>query len=115
MVECKCFDILRKQKREVLTDDEEAFEQSACFEDALNQTAGLAMDDPSLFAGYSPVVQALQKLSERYRTVLYLRYVDGYKTKAIAKMLGINEAAAQKLIWRAKEALKNALEEVENE
>jgi len=111
----KCYDIQRKQKREVLTENEDAFERTADFEGELNQTSDLVSDDPSLFEGCSPAVRALQKLNERYRTVLYLRYVDGYKTKVIAKMLGINEAAAQKMIWRAKEALKNALEEVENE
>ena len=85
----RCLDMLRSDKRTILTEDPDMFDQDPSF----------LKDDEALFEGKGSLILALQKVSERYREVLYWRYVDGYKTKVIAKMLGIKEQAAQKLIY----------------
>ena len=97
----RCLDMLRLRKRAFSTEKLESVE---------DDSTGL-IDDRSLFDAENDLQRALQKVSERYREVLYWRYVDGYKTKDIARMLGVKEKAAQKLIWRAKEAVKKAYEE----
>ena len=59
--------------------------------------------------GESGLAEALSRLPERYRKVLLLRYEDGVRTRDIARLLGLKLATAQKLIWRAREALKREL------
>ena len=54
---------------------------------------------------------AIAKLKPRYREVILLHYVSGYSAKEIAKVLGMKADSVQKLIYRAKEALRKQLEE----
>ncbi len=60
--------------------------------------------------GDNGLADAMAKLPARYREVLLLRFDNGYSTKEIAKMLGMTEGSTQKLIWRAKEALRKELD-----
>ena len=60
--------------------------------------------------GDSGLADAMAKLPARYREVLMLRFDNGYNTKELAKMLGMTQGSVQKLIWRAKDALKKQLE-----
>lgn len=101
----RCLDMLRAGKKSFSAGDTDQVEA-----DSTDFT-----DDSALFEAESDLQRALQKLSERYREALYMRLVDGYSTREIAKMSGINEAAAQKLIWRAKEALRKAYREIKDE
>ena len=61
--------------------------------------------------GDNGLADAMAKLPARYREVLLLRYDNGYSAKEIAKMLDLTTGTAQKLIWRAKQALKKQLED----
>ncbi len=97
IIRSKCFDILRHRQKVLLYDE---------FDDM----PALVSDDSSLFEGCSPIVQAMSKINEKYRAVLYLKFVCGYESSEIAEMYDINTAAAQKLIWRAKEALRKVYE-----
>ena len=45
-------------------------------------------------------------LPDRYKTVLYLYYVEGYKTAEIAQMLGISPAAVRKRLEKGRKQLK---------
>ena len=101
----RCLDMLRSRKRDFSVENTDSV--------VLNSTD--PVDDSLLFEAETPLQKALQRVNERYREVLYWRYVDGFKTKDIARMLGIKEDAAQKLIWRAKEAVKKAYEEDNDE
>ena len=56
------------------------------------------------------LADAMAKLPARYREVLLLRFDNGFSTREIAKMMGTNEGNMQKLIWRAKEALRKQLD-----
>lgn len=60
--------------------------------------------------GDNGLADAMAKLPARYREVLLLRFDNGYNTKELAKMLGMTQGSVQKLIWRAKDALKKQLE-----
>ena len=57
------------------------------------------------------LAQAMAKLPRRYQDILLLRYDNGYSTRELAKMLGMSYAAVRKLLWRAKEALRESLPE----
>ena len=66
------------------------------------------MDIP--MPGDNGLADAMAKLPARYREVLLLRCDNGFSTREIAKMMGMNEGNMQKLIWRAKEALRKQLD-----
>ena len=53
---------------------------------------------------------AMAQLPARYREMLLLRYDNGYSTREIAKLFGISPDAAQKLLWRSKQALQTILD-----
>lgn len=94
IVERKSIDLLRARSRRPEGElDEEA--------------PGLAVPLP----GDGGLADAMAKLPARYREVLLLRYDNGYSTKEIARLLDMTRPAAQKLLWRAKEALRKSLEE----
>lgn len=58
----------------------------------------------------SGLADAMAKLPARYCEVLRLRFNDGYSTKELARMMNMTEGSMQKLIWRAKEALRKQLD-----
>lgn len=58
------------------------------------------------------VVEAISQLKPRYRDVLLLRYEYGYDTEEIARFYSMRRDSVQKLLWRAKEKLKEKLAEV---
>lgn len=60
--------------------------------------------------GDNGLADAMAKLPARYREVLLLRYANGYSTREIAKMMDMTEGSMQKLIWRAKDALRKQLD-----
>lgn len=93
VTERKALDIIRKQKR--LT--------GAC----ADELRGVEIPLP----GDSPLADAMAGLSARYREALLLRYDMGYSVREMAGILELNQAAVEKLIWRAKKALSRALEE----
>ncbi len=49
-------------------------------------------------------------LPARYREILLLHYDNGFNTKEIAKMLSMKRGSVQKLLWRAKESLREQME-----
>lgn len=57
------------------------------------------------------VLQALNQLPKRYRTVLYLFYYEGYQASEIGRILGIPTATVHTRLARGREKLKPILEE----
>lgn len=55
------------------------------------------------------VFEAVNKLPENYKNVIYLNYYEGYKLKEIAKILNTNENTIKTWSFRAKEILKENL------
>jgi RNA polymerase sigma-70 factor (ECF subfamily) len=58
---------------------------------------------------YQEIIGMLQKLPPSYRTVFNLYAIEGYKHEEIAKMLGITVGTSKSNLFKAKEALKNIL------
>ncbi len=56
--------------------------------------------------------EALAVLSEDYRLVVVLYYVQGFQTKEIARLLGISDEAVRTRLSRAREQLRKYYEEV---
>ncbi len=80
-----------------------------------NRTSGVEYDDAAAgiefpMPGDGALADAISQLSARYREALFLYYVHGYNVKEIAEMFDMKPGAVRKLIWRAKESLKNILE-----
>lgn len=57
----------------------------------------------------SEVTEALHRLDERYRVVLYLKYYEGYTALQISKLLGVPENTVYTNISRGKQQLKGVL------
>lgn len=82
-----CRDMLRKRKRLVsLTDTE--------------------FSDYAQTPGDQGILDALSHLPEKYRTVIYLHYVEGYKSHEIGAMLGVHAGTVRKRLQYARQLLK---------
>ena len=57
----------------------------------------------------SEVLAALMRLPESLKSVIYLYYIEGYKTVEIADMLGISLNAVKKRMERGRKALRITL------
>ncbi len=58
-----------------------------------------------------PVLSAVMRLPEKYRTAVYLYYIEGYRIAEISKMTGQNQNTIGSILKRARERLKNILKE----
>lgn len=73
-----------------------------------------ALPGPELsLPGDSDLARAMAALPARYREALLLHCAMGYDVQELAALFGMKSAAVQKLLWRAKRALKRQLEEGE--
>lgn len=51
-------------------------------------------------------LQILMNLKEKYKIVMLLHYVEGYKVKEISNMIHISEGTIKKRLQRGREMLK---------
>lgn len=58
-----------------------------------------------------PVMAAVMALPEKYRSVVYLHYIEGYKIAEISEMTGQNQNTVSSLLMRARAKLKTILKE----
>lgn len=56
------------------------------------------------------IMSEIIQLPEKYKTVLLLHYISGYKIKEISVLIGISESAVKMRLQRGKEQLKVILE-----
>lgn len=61
------------------------------------------------FPEQSEVLAELMNLPGKLKTVIYLHYIEGYKTAEIAQMLGITPNAVKKRMQRGRNCLKTSL------
>lgn len=72
----------------------------------------VSLDQAELFMDYArepedkAVLEALGRLPEKYRTVLYLCCVEGYKSREIGAMLGLSPGTVRKRLQYARRLLK---------
>lgn len=93
ITERKAIDILRHRAKTVETDNEEI-------------VGGMELPLP----GDGGLADAMARLPGRYREIILLRYYHGYSVREIAPLLGVKQTTAQKILWRAKEALRKQME-----
>ena len=86
-----CKMLLRKRKRENLTE----LDENISFEDNSNITS----------------IDAVKKLPEKYRIVIYLYYYEQYKVHDMCKILKLSEGTIKSQLSRAREILKYELKE----
>ena len=60
---------------------------------------------------YSEVLTELIDLPLSVKSVVYLHYIEGYKTAEVAELLGISVNAVKKRLQRGREMLRLKLEE----
>lgn len=93
-----CKDMLRKaESKAVLTDQ---FDDTA----SPHWQSGIESDGRA-----DELNEALQKLDEKYRISLYLKYYEGYTAVEIAKMLDMPENTVYTNLTRGREKLKEVL------
>ncbi len=63
----------------------------------------------------SGVVNAVNSLSQKYKEVVYLYYIEGYSAKEIAAVLDISQNTVLSRMSRARHMLKDILKETEGE
>lgn len=94
-------ELLRKKKISVVElDDDANYPEIACDENILDALSS------------KEVIAAIQQLPEGYREVLNLFIVDGFSHKEISKMLGISEPNSKLRLNRARNMLKEKLNNV---
>ena len=94
ITERKAIDLLRNRNRHRA----EVFDEQFC---------GLAFPAPT----EEPPAEAIAKLPASYREALLLRYDNGFTVREIAGLLKISESGVRKLLGRAKQMLRQLLEE----
>ena len=56
------------------------------------------------------ILGLLVSVEEKYRVIIHLHYVEGYKTDEISAMLGISPAAVRKRLQRGRDMLRELYE-----
>ena len=59
----------------------------------------------------SQALDQLMALAPKYKTILYLHYIEGYKIKEISEILGMRENTVKVALFRGREKLKLELRE----
>ena len=67
------------------------------------ENVGISQNDFELF-------ELIMSLPAKYKVVMTLYYVEGYKSKEIADIIGINEDAVRKRLQKGRELLKTEFE-----
>ena len=86
--------------------------------DLMRRRARLAPYEPELvesvpapqYEDHSDLYTALTALDEKYRLPVVLHYLEGFKTREIAKMLGLPESTVKTRLRTARERLRRDLE-----
>ena len=61
---------------------------------------------------YNDLLEVVQKLSKKYRTVFNMYVIDGYNHEEIAQKLNINVSTSRSNLTRAKEKVRQLLSQV---
>ena len=86
-----CHDILRNRKRASFV--------------SLDEIRNLGTSEDN-----AQILGLLISLEEKYRIVMHLHYVEGYRTEEISALLGISSAAVKKRLQRGRDALREIYE-----
>ena len=93
VVERKAIDIYRKKHAHSFVPFDERFD-------------GAVLPSP----GEGTAAEAMARLPHRYRELLYLKHICGFKSAEIAKMLGMSDAMVRRVLSDARAAYRRELE-----
>lgn len=94
-----------RKKKAVLSFDE--------LEGWMPDSAGAPADEVESRESYLHLVSLLDRMPEGYRSVLLLKYDNGYSTAEVASLLGLTEENVKKRLQRAKRKLEELLSKEE--
>lgn len=78
---------------------------------SLDETAG-SQDEKKVFSDEErELYDAMHRLPENYRVIIYLFYFEEYTTKEISEILEMSEATVRKRLSRGRQALRKLLEQ----
>ena len=93
VVERKAIDIYRKKQVHSIVSFDEHYDGAV-----------------SLSMGEGVAAEAMNRLSPRYRELLYLKHFCGFKSSEIARMLGMSDAMVRRVLSDARSAYRAELE-----
>lgn len=70
-----------------------------------------SLEDAMISNEYAEVYETMMTLPQKYRIILFLYYYEGYSLKEIAGMFKMNASTLRSRFARAKEVMKQYLEE----
>jgi len=106
-----CIDFLRRQRNTTSLDEERGGEDAATLHERLSTpatsgTQAMASETTHL------IVEAIESLPERYRGVVYLRYIEDLTPREIADKLQITAMTCRQRLCRANKRLRKKLRRV---
>jgi len=107
-----CYMKLRKGKRDDYVSIEDympKFEKSGMHETPVNDWSGMVEDRMLRKEMGGIISENIDKLSEKYKTVLVLRDVQGFSTEEVADITGMTVAAVKSRLHRARLFLRDRL------
>jgi RNA polymerase sigma-70 factor (ECF subfamily) len=111
----KCIDFIRKQKRRSEIDYDDAIGRSGEIEgdeNILPSTLGIQPD--RVYARKElreKMLEALDTLSEKHRTILILREVEGLAYEEIADVLGVSKGTVMSRLYHARRYFQDAIKQ----
>lgn len=82
--------------------------KSSFFRKTVPLEAAEAMAAPQ--ATYSPILEALKALPDKYRVPIYLYYYEGYSAREIGEILGKSEGSITTYLSRGRKKLRDYLQ-----
>lgn len=96
----RAIDCLRKESKDIVSYDDEI---------KTEDKNGFSFDFAQINEIYQILYEAIESLSETYKTVCTLKYVNGLKEREIAEVLDLTEKTINQRIFRGKQILKEAI------
>jgi len=105
----ECNDLCRSAWRKHTAPLEDALDYRPDYAASASSAASMGSEWDAA-ADYSDLWQAIATLPDDLRTVVYLHYVEGYKTTEIAKLVGCSSVTVRTRLHRARHHLKATLQ-----
>lgn len=80
----------------------------------LNETQKIISNEALDNFDYEQLLGVIERLDEKYATLIKLRLIEGYEFSEIAERLGLNESYARKILSRARRQLAKSLNNSED-
>lgn len=111
----KCIDFIRKQKRRSEVDYDDTIQRNTEVEGDENIMPSTLGIQPDRVYGRKELrekmLEALDTLSEKHRTILILREVEGLAYEEMADVLGISKGTVMSRLYHARRYFQDAIQE----